>query len=204
MFVDLLDTEPENQRFRERLGALDQINEGFIRDAGAARPPVVDQGEDIDEISFGQRKKRKKRSRKSRKSCRESSPISRSCQPLEIEDSPNATDPCFTAVDPSTPEGFDLEERLAEAGVFAKYGLVDKAISHLEDVVLFCPNEIEPRRRLAQLYAEHGDKNAAIAMASPIVERHRADGTLDQLGTLLASIPELSRCASAHGPRGHH
>ncbi|MCJ7754105.1 MAG: hypothetical protein MUP13_06050, partial [Thermoanaerobaculales bacterium] len=181
LFVDLLDTEPGNQRFRERLAALDHVNEGFFRDAGASRPPVVDQGGGIDAIDLEEEVE------KTPELLPKIEPDFEPVVPLEIEVTATTV---TTAV--ATPEGFDLEERLAEAGVFAKYGLVDKAISHLEDVVLFCPNEIEPRRRLAQLYAEHGDKNAAIAMARPVVERHRANGTLDQLGALLASIPELS------------
>ena len=181
LFVDLLGTEPENQHFRERLAALDQVNEGFFRDAGAGRPPVVDRDGGIDAIDLEEEVE------KTPEPLPRIEPDLEPVVPVEIEATATTV---TTAV--ATPEGFDLEERLAEAGVFAKYGLVDKAISHLEDVVLFCPNEIEPRRRLAQLYAEHGDKDAAIAMARPIVERHRANGTLDQLGALLASIPELS------------
>jgi tetratricopeptide (TPR) repeat protein len=97
----------------------------------------------------------------------------------------------------AVPEGFDLEERIAEASVFAKYGLVEKAISHLEDVVLFCPDEPEPRRRLALLYVEHGDREEAVAMAMPVVEFHRSKGTLDELKELMAAIPELGEAVSA-------
>ncbi len=187
LYIDLLDTDPENQRFRERLAALDDVNEGFFRDAGAARPPVVDRGEDIEEISFDHREDEiEEMPQRLPRVEAESDPVI----PLEMDVAAVAVSrPVPPPV--STPEGFDLEERLAEAGVFAKYGLVDKAISHLEDVVLFCPNEIEPRRRLAQLYAEHGDKDAAIAMAGPIVEHHRAQGTMDELGGLLAFLPDL-------------
>jgi tetratricopeptide (TPR) repeat protein len=97
----------------------------------------------------------------------------------------------------AVPEGFDLEERIAEASVFAKYGLVEKAISHLEDVVLFCPEEFEPRKRLALLYAEHGDREEAVAMAMPVVEHHRSNGTIDELSALMTAIPELREAASA-------
>jgi tetratricopeptide (TPR) repeat protein len=97
----------------------------------------------------------------------------------------------------AVPDGFDLEERMAEASVFAKYGLVEKAISHLEDVVLFCPEEPEPRRRLALLYAEHGDREEAVAMATPVVEHHRSKGTIDELSELMTAIPELGEAASA-------
>jgi len=192
LFIDLLETEPENQRFRERLAALDEVNEGFFRDAGAARPPVVDHGEDVEAISL---EDEGEETEETPEELPRVEPDPDPVVPLELEEPSSAVSiPESTAVATavSTPEGFDLEERLAEAGVFAKYGLVDKAISHLEDVVLFCPDEIEPRRRLAQLYAEHGDKDAAKAMAGPVVEHHRAHGTIDQLGELLTFLPELA------------
>ncbi len=197
LFVDLLDTEPENQRFRERLAALDQVNEGFFRDAGAARPPVVDDGEGIEEISFEQAEEEiEEKPHELPRVEPEPDPV----VPIAMEKPATVVPPPVStagATAVATPEGFDLEERLAEAGVFAKYGLVDKAISHLEDVVLFCPEEIEPRRRLAQLYAEHGERDAATAMAGPVVEHHRAQGTMDDLAELLAFLPELADGAQA-------
>jgi pilus assembly protein FimV len=202
LFVDLLDTEPENQRFRERLAALDHVNEDFFRDAGAGRPPVIETSEDVEVIEFEDSEVEVVDETVDE----EYVPLARvepdlePVTPLEMVEpaAPVAATPkppaAVTArqhAAASTPEGFDLKERLAEAGVFAKYGLVDKAISHLEDVVLFCPDEIEPRRRLAQLYAEHGDRDAAIAMATPVVEYHRESGTLDDLAGLMAALPEL-------------
>ncbi len=191
LYVDLLDTQPENQRFRERLAALDDVNENFFRDAGAARPPAPKSREVIEAIDFDE----------SAEEIVEETPVPmpriepdlEPLTPLELEISTPAAATAKTFTAASTPEGFDLRERLAEAGVFAKYGLVDKAISHLEDVVLFCPGEIEPRRRLAQLYAEHGDRDAAVAMAMPVVEYHRAQGTMGELAGLMASLPELER-----------
>lgn len=203
LFVDLLDTQPENQRFRERLAALDDVNENFFRDPGAARPPAARPPQKIEAIEFEE----------SIEEIVEEPPAPlpkiepdlEPVTPLEMETSIPVVSTARARTAASTPEGFDLKERLAEAGVFAKYGLVDKAISHLEDVVLFCPDEIEPRRRLAQLYAEHGDRDAAIAMAAPVVEHHRAQGTMDELAGLLASLPELeavrpptARAAKAH------
>lgn len=177
LFVDLLNSEPENQQFRERLAALDHVNEDFFRDAGAGRPPVVDDGDEIEQIEY------EEEAAEAPESVPEIATGGEEESPVEVE---------MPGSEVSTPEGFDLEERLAEAGVFAKYGLVDKAISHLEDVVLFCPDEIEPRRRLAQLYAEHGEEKAAISMAGPVIAHHRAQGTMDQVEGLLAALPELA------------
>jgi len=191
LFVDLLDTQPENQQFRERLAALDDVNENFFRDAGAERPPDHED-EEIESIEFEKEDEAQAESVPEGDSGKEGPSLSEVEAPVDVE---------VTATDVSTPEGFDLEERLAEAAVFAKYGLVDKAISHLEDVVLFCPDEIEPRRRLAQLYSEHGEKKAAISMAGPVLEHYRANGATDQLEGLLAAIPELAdESPAAEGP----
>jgi tetratricopeptide (TPR) repeat protein len=169
LFIELLRSEPENQRFRQRLASLDGVNEEYIKPVrdDSAEDGVLDE-ESIDEIEFV-------------------SPSSKGAT-----DQPTDTAPPAAKVQPiSAPEAFDLQERMAEAAVFAKYGLVGKAISHLEDVVLFCPEELEPRRRLAMLYAEHGERDAAISMAMPVVEHHRLQGTEDKVASLLAAIPEL-------------
>ena len=158
LYITLLESEPENQQFRQRLAELDGVDIGKPDD-----DEVVEVSEEeivIDEV--------------------------------EIE--PPKPPPKSEG---AVPEGFDLEERMAEALVFAKYGLVEKAISHLEDVVLFCPEEHEPRRRLALLYAENGDREEAVAMALPVVEHHRSNGTMDELSELMTTIPELGEAARA-------
>jgi pilus assembly protein FimV len=201
LFIDLLVTDPENQKFRERLASLDHVNEEFFRDAGAGRPPVAEEDQDVEVIDFEESDVEiiDEISEEVQVPLPRVEPDLEPVTPLEVEPAtpvaatttPEAATSAPRTAAASTPEGFDLRERLAEAAVFAKYGLVDKAISHLEDVVLFCPDELEPRRRLAQLYAEHGDRDAAVAMAMPVVEFHRAQGTMDELTGLLASIPEL-------------
>jgi tetratricopeptide (TPR) repeat protein len=167
LYITLLEREPENQQFRQRLAELDGVDIGKADDdeevIEVAEEEIVIEVEDeivVDEVA------------------------------IEAPEPPPKTEG-------AVPEGFDLEERMAEASVFAKYGLVEKAISHLEDVVLFCPEEPEPRRRLALLYAEHGDREEAVAMAMPVVEHHRSKGTIDELGELLTAIPELGEAASA-------
>jgi tetratricopeptide (TPR) repeat protein len=190
LFVDLLDTEPENQHFRERLAALDKFNEDLFRDVGAEPSPAAKPGQGVETIDFGELAEENAEEPPLPLPIVERDP--EPVAPLEMEPPTPAAATMRIQTAASTPEGFDLTERLAEAGVFAKYGLVDKAISHLEDVVLFCPDEIEPRRRLAQLYAEHGDRDGAVAMAIPVVEYHRAQGTMDELAGLLASLPELA------------
>ena len=166
LYITLLEREPENQQFRQRLAELDGVDIGKPDDdevIGISEEEIVidvEEGVAVDEVE------------------------------IELPETPRKGEG-------KVPEGFDLEERMAEASVFAKYGLVEKAISHLEDVVLFCPEETEPRRRLALLYAEHGDREEAVAMAMPVVEHHRSKGTIDELSELMTAIPELGEAASA-------
>jgi len=166
LYITLLETEPENQQFRQRLAELDGVDIG---------KPDEDETIEIseDEIVIE---------------------VEEDIVVEEVEVQP--PEPSAAGAVPA-PDSFDLEERLAEASVFAKYGLVEKAISHLEDVVLFCPDELEPRQRLALLYAERGDREEAVGMALPVLEHHRSSDTLDQISELLNAVPELSDAGSA-------
>ena len=163
LYITLLEAEPENKQFRRRLAELDGVDIGKPDEDEA-----IDISEDEDEIVID---------------------VEDEIVVEEVEVQP--PEPSAAGAVPA-PGSFDLEERLAEASVFAKYGLVDKAISHLEDVVLFCPDEHEPRQRLALLYAERGAREDAVGMAMPVFEHHRSNGTLDQIGALTSAIPELS------------
>ncbi len=193
LFLDLLEAKPDNERFRKRLTALDGVNAEIFKVVDEEVPSevetveeiVVDEAE-IEEIPFQPPVEPPAKT------------VSESVATVVPEDVPTPV-PTASTTAPPAPATFDLEERLAEATVFAKYGLVEKAISHLEDVVLFCPNEIEPRRRLALLYAENGDRNAAVAMAKPVVEQYRLDGTMTELAPLFEAIPELRGAGSTGG-----
>jgi tetratricopeptide (TPR) repeat protein len=168
LYITLLETDPENKQFRQRLAELDGVDIGVPDEEEAidfTEDEIVIEVEDEVEFEVD-----KAAAEIPKPSAEETVPV---------------------------PESFNLEERLAEASVFAKYGLVDKAISHLEDVVLFCPDELEPRQRLAFLYAEKGDREGAVAMASPVVEHHRAQGTLSELDELMKVIPELEEVESS-------
>ena len=166
LYIILLESEPDNQQFRQRLAELDGVDIG---------KPDDDEVIEVSEEEIV----------------------------IEVEEEIVVDEVAIEPPKPppkgegAVPEGFDLEERMAEASVFAKYGLVEKAISHLEDVVLFCPEEPEPRRRLALLYAENGDREEAVAMALPVVEHHRSNGTIGELSELMTAIPELGEAASA-------
>ncbi|PWB76365.1 MAG: hypothetical protein C3F15_05450 [Holophagae bacterium] len=97
--------------------------------------------------------------------------------------------------------GFDPEERLGEARVFAKYGLLDKASAHLEEILRHFPNHVESRQALVDLMVDRGDGQAAIAVARPLYEAYRRAGDEAALATLVALVPALARQAPAPAPR---
>jgi pilus assembly protein FimV len=170
LYIKLLETDPENKQFRQRLAELDGVDVGEAEDQQTIdydEEEIVIEIEDDVEIEIEEQ------------------------YPEPIEKSASEPAPA--------PESFDFEERLAEALVFAKYGLTEKAISHLEDVVLFFPEELEPRKQLALLYAERGDREEAVAMATPIVEHHRSSKSLEGLSDLMTAIPELADASAETG-----
>ncbi len=99
--------------------------------------------------------------------------------------------------EPAAADQFDPEERLAEAKVFAKYGLLEKATAHLEEIMRFYPEQLEARAILVSLYVEQGEKDAVLPVARPLFEHYRASGNAEAMQTLLASLPELDEEAAA-------
>jgi len=77
---------------------------------------------------------------------------------------------------PPEPLMFDPNERINEAAVFAKYGLNDKAINHLEEVVRRLPDHAEAREALAKLYRAVGQSDNAARTIEPMVEKLRNEG----------------------------
>ncbi len=90
--------------------------------------------------------------------------------------------------------GFDPEERLAEATVFAKYGLEDKAIRHLRDILDFFPAMHQAREKLVSLYISQGQIDEARDAAGPLLELYRETGETQKADALvreLGGVPEL-------------
>ncbi len=93
--------------------------------------------------------------------------------------------------------GFDPQERVAEASVFAKYGLVDKAISHLESILAEFPEHLGAREKLVELAAEAGRLEYAVVEAGPLVEAYRAAGDDAALSSLMEALPQLAGMPSS-------
>ncbi len=87
---------------------------------------------------------------------------------------------------------FDPAERINEAAVFAKYGLNDKAVRHLEEVLERFPDHAEAREALAKMYLVMGDHESAASTIRPVVQGLRASGENDAAAELEALYGEAS------------
>ena len=65
-----------------------------------------------------------------------------------------------------TPE---LEEKLAEAGVFRKYGLLDKALDRLNEVLAVAPGDLEALSQAIQVLVEREDEARAATKAETLL-----------------------------------
>ncbi|MCU0303405.1 MAG: hypothetical protein MUC56_05065 [Thermoanaerobaculales bacterium] len=70
----------------------------------------------------------------------------------------------------------DPTERINEAAVFAKYGLNDKAIKHLEGVIRQAPDHAGAREALAKVYLSIGERDRAHRSIAPVIQKLRAAG----------------------------
>ncbi|MFV2073238.1 MAG: tetratricopeptide repeat protein [Thermoanaerobaculales bacterium] len=171
LYLELLEHEPESKLFRQRLAVLDGVEPGDVSLPGSEVEAELD--DVVEEIVV---------------------------EPGEIEFVDVGLDPASATAEAEgeevpAPVVFDPAERLAEANVFAKYGLVEKAIHHLEDIVRFYPEEMGAREKLAFLYIEQGDREAAIGVAGPAFEHYREQENVDRMDALLAAMPELTEWA---------
>jgi tetratricopeptide (TPR) repeat protein len=91
--------------------------------------------------------------------------------------------------------GFDPAERLAEARVFAKYGLVDKATAHLEEILQHFPDHVEARQALVDQYVDRSEHAAAARVAAPLYEAYRKAGDESSLAALMALLPPRAEAA---------
>jgi tetratricopeptide (TPR) repeat protein len=83
------------------------------------------------------------------------------------------------------PLSFDPDERINEAAVFAKYGLNDKAIKHLESVIARVPDHAGARTALADVYLATGEGEKAEETIQPVIEAHRSAGDVSEAEKLI-------------------
>ncbi len=82
------------------------------------------------------------------------------------------------------------DTKLAEAEVFRKYGLLDKAIELLRATLISHQDALPLREKLFEVCLEAGKKSAAIKEAERLKERYRADGRDDRVKALDALLVE--------------
>lgn len=96
--------------------------------------------------------------------------------------------------------GFNPSERLAEANVFAKYGLLDKALHHLDTILKAFPDHLEARERLVVLSAEAGRSQEVADQARSLVEVYTERGDQEGLERVSGLFPDLAVSAAPEEP----
>ena len=84
-----------------------------------------------------------------------------------------------------------VSERVTEAEVFVKYGLVDKALEQLQGVLSRFPRSLTARQKLREMYQENGDTDAAVRECVQIARIHRDRGESAEASQILEEASGL-------------
>lgn len=74
-----------------------------------------------------------------------------------------------------------IVEHMTEAEVFSKYGLIDRAIEHLQKVIGQVPDHLPAYQQLFRAYLDEGQNDNAGNIASPLIGLLRSRGHEDEL-----------------------
>ncbi|MBW3563259.1 MAG: tetratricopeptide repeat protein [Acidobacteria bacterium] len=74
-----------------------------------------------------------------------------------------------------------IVEHMTEAEVFSKYGLIDRAIEHLQKVISQVPDHLPAYQQLFRAYLDEGQNDNASNIASPLIGLLRSRGDEDEL-----------------------
>ena len=91
----------------------------------------------------------------------------------------------------------DLEQLLAEASVYLRYGKRDKAIAHLQQVIDAEPEHRAALEKLGEAHAENGENEQAVAVWMRAAKRAHDAGDSDALRVLRGRIAVLDESAAA-------
>lgn len=122
-------------------------------------------------------------------------PSRRQVQPPAPTPRPAAAPPPRPAAAPSAAAGPNtaskqLSKFLTEADVYLKYGLRDKALEQLENVLQHDPNNISARKKLVDIYSED-NPNKAVVHLKALAEISEGLGEMDQAKVYWGRIREL-------------
>ncbi|HMA28552.1 MAG TPA: tetratricopeptide repeat protein, partial [Thermoanaerobaculia bacterium] len=96
-----------------------------------------------------------------------------------------------------------IESALAEADVFRKYGLYDKAVDHLRGVLKAAPDTLPLREKLFELALEGGRKNVALAEADKLKTLYRDGGRDDRVSAIDALLVERTSAEMGEASESH-
>ncbi|MFA4829703.1 MAG: tetratricopeptide repeat protein [Thermodesulfovibrionales bacterium] len=85
-----------------------------------------------------------------------------------------------------------VEESLAEADIFLRYGLYDEARTLLENLKIREPRDIDIHAKLKILYIDTGDKEQAVAECLVLAELYSRAGNMEQREGILKEAYEIN------------
>jgi tetratricopeptide (TPR) repeat protein len=98
------------------------------------------------------------------------------------------------------PEG-DPDQLLAEASVYLRYGKSDKAITHLQAILVGHPTHRGALEKLGEAFAERGEPERAVELWVRAVKTAKAEGAMEVASLLRDRIAALDpKAAAALGP----
>jgi tetratricopeptide (TPR) repeat protein len=98
------------------------------------------------------------------------------------------------------PEG-DPDQLLAEASVYLRYGKSDKAITHLQAILVGHPTHRGALEKLGEAFAERGEPERAVELWARAVKTAKAEGAIEVASLLRDRIAALDpKAAAALGP----
>lgn len=171
----LVVSDAGNPRHRERLESLQHR-----RGAPAPPPPrrVLEQ-EPLAEVELTEVEPPPPKPRAARPA---PSPAARPAAAEALEELPEASEEEDTEF---------ISERLTEAEVFVKYGLVDKALEQLQTVLKRFPRCVQARLKLRDTYQENGDTDQAVRECVQVARVLRDRGEGPEAGRILEEAKAL-------------
>lgn len=77
------------------------------------------------------------------------------------------------------------EDKIADADIFLRYGLIDEALDVLEKLKVEEPENMEVHRKLKKIYLERNDKEAAVTECLIMARIYEREGNLEGKGQIL-------------------
>ncbi len=218
--LDLLDLEPQNGQYRERLRSIEnkmglggavkapepppaapadvKFAEESINETGESEievvigdlepPPVAEAVTDLAE----QEEKAEAVSSLPSEPLMAVPPASPEEIAIELEEPEaeqegvaEAAPPAETQAPLDAMEGEMIREQLAEADVFLKYGLSEKAIGSLQGVLKRIPDHIQAHQKLISIFKTLGKKDRAVRQILKLADVFKKQGDAETCATLL-------------------